>query len=147
MYAWVAIPMPALNFLPARMWLVVHITRLGCKGGSMLDYTVHMEHQWWIAVICVCSSIIYTVSLFYCFGVSVGDALLTKENDGSSALFPLSIPYRFFGTYESTLYVSQLLGCTSQVCRHAYWNLNGVGTCCSALNIYTFYYFIFLFHR
>ena len=102
--------------------------RIDSYNGASVMASYHM----------LCSSIMYAVSLFYCFGVSAGDIQLPKENNGSSAPIPLSIPYRFFGTYESTLYLSQLLGCTSQVCRYACWNVNGIGTCCLALN--TFYF-------
>lgn len=91
---------------------------VNCMWNSELQYLFtscrrvdfyHRASVMAIAVICVCSSITYTVSLFYCFGVSAGDALLARENNGSSAPISLSIPYRFYGTYESTLYVSQLL--------------------------------------
>ena len=45
---------------------------------------------------------------FYDFGVSAGDAQLRRVLDGSSPPILLSVPFRFFGTSESTLYVSQL---------------------------------------
>ena len=52
----------------------------------------------------------YTVDsiTFYDFGVSAGDAQLRRVLDGSSPPILLSVPFRFFGTPESTLYVSQL---------------------------------------
>ena len=54
---------------------------------------------------------IYTVdnNNFYNFGVSAGDAQLQRvDDDGSSPFILLSTPFRFFGTPESILYVSQL---------------------------------------
>ena len=56
----------------------------------------------------------YTVSNtnFYDFGVSAGDAQLQRVADGSSPRILLSAPFRFFGTPESILYVSQL--CATQ---------------------------------
>ena len=54
---------------------------------------------------------IYTVD-FYDFGVSAGDAQLQRRLDGSSPRILLSVPFRFFGTPESILYVSQL--CATQ---------------------------------
>ena len=54
------------------------------------------------------SLITSTVSTLYCFGVSAGDIQLEREDDGSSPRISLSIPFRFFGTSESIIYVSQL---------------------------------------
>ena len=50
-----------------------------------------------------------TVSTLYCFGVSAGDFQLEREDDGSSPPISLSIPFRFYGTSENILYVSQLI--------------------------------------
>ena len=62
-----------------------------------------------VAVITSLHSLItFPVSTLYCFGVSAGDFQLEREDDGSSPPISLSIPFRFFGTAESTLYVSQL---------------------------------------
>ena len=58
---------------------------------------------------------IYTVNNinFYDFGVSAGDAQLQRSLfDNSSPRILLSVPFRFFGTPESILYVSQL--CATQ---------------------------------
>ena len=49
------------------------------------------------------------VSNLYWFGVSAGDFQLEREDDGSSSPISLSIPFRFFGMTENTLYVSWLL--------------------------------------
>lgn len=46
---------------------------------------------------------------FYPFGVSVGDAQVPVALDGSSPPISLFIPFQFFDTSESTLFVSQLL--------------------------------------
>ena len=46
---------------------------------------------------------------FYPFGVSVGDAQVPVALDGSSPPISLFIPFQFFETSESTLFVSQLL--------------------------------------
>ena len=54
---------------------------------------------------------IYTVD-FYDFGASAGDAQLQRRLDGSSSPILLSVPFQFFGTPESILYVSQL--CATQ---------------------------------
>ena len=54
------------------------------------------------------SLITFTVSTLYRFGVSAGDFQLEREDDGSSPPISLSIPFPFFGTSESTLYVSWL---------------------------------------
>ena len=51
----------------------------------------------------------FTVSTLYHFGVSASDFQLEREDDGSSPPMSLSIPFQFFGTSESTLYVSWLL--------------------------------------
>ena len=57
---------------------------------------------------------IYTVNNtnFYDFGVSAGDAQLQWRLDSSSPRILLSVPFQFFGTPESILYVSQL--CATQ---------------------------------
>lgn len=43
---------------------------------------------------------------FYPFGAERGDAVTLKQDDGGSGLQPLSVPFPFFGTEHSGLYVS-----------------------------------------
>lgn len=46
------------------------------------------------------------LSDFYPFGTARGDAVTPKQDDGGSGLRPLSVPFPFFGTEHSGLYVS-----------------------------------------
>lgn len=46
------------------------------------------------------------LSDFYPFGAERGDAVTLKQDDGGSGLRPLSVPFPFFGTEHSGLYVS-----------------------------------------
>lgn len=43
---------------------------------------------------------------FYPFGAERGDAVTPKQDDGGSGLRPLSVPFPFFGSEHSGLYVS-----------------------------------------
>ncbi|XP_074172437.1 sushi, nidogen and EGF-like domain-containing protein 1 isoform X4 [Rhinolophus sinicus] len=43
---------------------------------------------------------------FYPFGAERGDAVTLKQDDGGSGLQPLSVPFPFFGTEHSGLYVN-----------------------------------------
>ena len=43
---------------------------------------------------------------FYPYGMSAGDSMLPRNDDGVSGAIPLSIPFNFFARSPTSLYVS-----------------------------------------
>ena len=46
------------------------------------------------------------LSSFYPYGVSAGDSILPRNDDGSTSALPLPMPFNYFARSPTTLYVS-----------------------------------------
>ena len=65
------------------------------------------------------------LSSFYSYGSAAGDTALSPTNDGSSPPITLPTPFNFFGTKDSTIYVSQLINTKNMRSRSFKHSLKG----------------------